>query len=38
MNLYILDELKVSVVVVVATATVDLSSFRLILLSSSFYL
>jgi len=38
MNLYILDELKVSVVAVAATTTVDLSSFRLILLSSSFYL
>ena len=39
-ELYILNELKVSVVVVVAaaTTTVDLSSFRLSHSSSSFYL
>jgi hypothetical protein len=37
-GLYILDELKVSVVVPAATTTVDLSSFRLSSSSSSFYL
>ena len=37
-RLYILDELKVPVVVVVAAATVDLSFFRLSHSSSSFYL
>ncbi|KAJ7014560.1 hypothetical protein NC653_004004 [Populus alba x Populus x berolinensis] len=37
-GLYILDELKVSVLVVAAATTVDLFSFHLSSLSSSFYL
>ena len=37
-GLYILDELKVPVAAAAATTTVDLSSFRLSLSSSSFYL
>ena len=37
-KLYILDELKVSLVVAVTATTIDLSSFRLSPSSSSFYL